>query len=795
MRHRIILKITVCLLASAFIFSQKGWIKTYGADETDGGNHVLVLDDGYLITGFTSSFGNGGKDLWIVRMDKNRKEIWNRFYGGMSMDTGFEALQTSDNGFIILGQTFSYGAGLSDIWIIKIDSIGNKIWDNTYGTKKVDIGYDICESNEDGYIVAGTTISKKTNSLDAYVVKIDSIGNVIWTQSYGGLDIDGVSSIAKITDDYGYVLLGYTKSYMLDKSRIKKRGFFGRILANIFKKKPTSEIWIINIDEFGDRNWHNTYGGKKEDYGKSIKLMADGGYLIAAETNSIGAGRNDIWLLKIDKNGKIEWDNTIGNKKDEYFSSAMILPNDNIIISGFKTVKDKFSMKNSIMAIIDNEPNSRKKKKSFVNMLDQEGKNKWEVNLSEDEENNIAFTTFISDRILMAGQKSTRFNGYGDAWLVSLDLNGRKKWEESYGGRGSDGGNYAIKVSDGGYIMVGYTDAYGNGMNDIWLIKTDFTGEKEWSQVYGGKKDDYGWGVTETIDGGYVIVGETFSFGNGQSDIYLFKVDSVGHKIWDNTFGGIADDVGYSIANADDGGFVVASQTRSYGKGGSDGMLVKFDQNGEKEWEKVYGGKGLDYFRSIIKDSTKGFVVSGGTRSFSNGDSQAWLISVDENGFIIWENTYGDNKEDGFDMVKQTKTNGYIAVGHSSSFFSSGSNDVYMARIDSLGKKIWQKYHGGKYDDRGYAISQCSDGGYIIAGETASYGKGKNDILVIKTNSIGDKKWMSTFGGSGVDIGRSIKELPRGGFIITGTSTISNLSFDAIMIKTNKKGESGNYSR
>ena len=126
MRRRIILKITVCLLVSAFLFSQKGWIKTYGADETDGGNHVLVLDDGFLITGFTSSFGNGGKDLWIVRTDKNRKEIWNRFYGGMSMDTGLEAIPAKDNGFIILGQTYSYGAGLSDIWIIKIDCIGNR---------------------------------------------------------------------------------------------------------------------------------------------------------------------------------------------------------------------------------------------------------------------------------------------------------------------------------------------------------------------------------------------------------------------------------------------------------------------------------------------------------------------------------------------------------------------------------------------------------------------------------------------------------------------------------------------
>ena len=89
-------------------------------------------------------------------------------------------------------------------------------------------------------------------------------------------------------------------------------------------------------------------------------------------------------------------------------------------------------------------------------------------------------------------------------------------------------------------------------------IKTDFAGEKEWSKVYGGKLDDFGWGATESVDGGYVITGETFSFGNGQSDIYIFKIDSVGNKVWSNTFGGLSEDVGYSIVNSDDGGYAVS---------------------------------------------------------------------------------------------------------------------------------------------------------------------------------------------------------------------------------------------
>ena len=153
------IKILILILSICLINAQAGWIKTFGADEEDGSSHVLQLEDGYLITGFTKSFGNGGIDLWIVRTDKSRKELWNRFYGGMLMDAGIEAIETDDKGFIILAQTYSYGAGLSDIWIIKIDSVGKILWDKTIGTDRVDIVYDICKSNEGGYVIAGMTVS------------------------------------------------------------------------------------------------------------------------------------------------------------------------------------------------------------------------------------------------------------------------------------------------------------------------------------------------------------------------------------------------------------------------------------------------------------------------------------------------------------------------------------------------------------------------------------------------------------------------------------------------------------
>ena len=126
-----IVKLFFLLIIFDFCLCQSKWIKTFGADEIDGANHVLILEDGFLITGFTSSFGNGGSDLWIIRTDKERIKIWDKFYGGMHSETGYKSIRTKDGGFIILGQTFSYGSGSGDIWVLKISDNGIVLWDKT----------------------------------------------------------------------------------------------------------------------------------------------------------------------------------------------------------------------------------------------------------------------------------------------------------------------------------------------------------------------------------------------------------------------------------------------------------------------------------------------------------------------------------------------------------------------------------------------------------------------------------------------------------------------------------------
>ena len=143
-------------------------------------------------------------------------------------------------------------------------------------------------------------------------------------------------------------------------------------------------------------------------------------------------------------------------------------------------------------------------------------------------------------------------------------------------------------------------------------------------------------------------------------------------------------------------------------------------------------------------------------------------------------------------MITRTNDNNFMAVGYSESFFSKGMKDVLMVKIDSLGNKIWMNLYGGKSNDIANSVFECKDGGFALAGETNSFGGGKSDILILKTNSNGVQKWKSTVGGKGVDIGRSIEELSKGGFLVSGTSSISNLSFDSILIKTDKKGKTSN---
>jgi hypothetical protein len=372
--------------------------------------------------------------------------------------------------------------------------------------------------------------------------------------------------------------------------------------------------------------------------------------------------------------------------------------------------------------------------------------------------------------------------GLGVGKSVAQAPNDWWEWFKTFGGSGNDEGWSVQQTSDGGFILVGWTWSFGAGGFDVWLIKTDADGNKLWDRTFGGRGSDYGYSVQQTRDGGFIIVGDTASFGAGWADVWLIKTDANGNKQWDRTFGGSGLDSGSSVQQTSDGGFILVGDTASFGAGGFDVWLIKTDADGNKLWDRTFGGGGSDWGSSVQQTSDGGFILVGYTTSFGAGD--VWLIKTDADGNKLWDRTFGGGGSDWGSSVQQTSDGGFILVGYTASF-GAGGFDVWLIKTDADGNKLWDRTFGGGGSDWGSSVQQTSDGGFILVGWTWSFGAGGPDVWLIKTDADGNKLWDRTFGGSMVDRGFSVQQTRDGGFIIVGATTSFGAGdYDVLLIKS-----------
>lgn len=360
--------------------------RVFGGSNDDSASSIQKTEDrGYIVSGYTSSYGAGKRDFFVIKLDSNLTRTWEKTFGGEEQDECSTVQVCSDKGYLLAGSTNSFGAGGKDFWTIKLDEQGNKIWDKTFGGEGNDVALSAQQTEDEGYVVAGYTDSFGAGNNDFWIVKTDKQGNKIWDKTFGGIDYDQSFSIQE-TKDGGYITAGYSFSY----------------------GAGWSDVWVIKLDKDGNKIWDKTYGDKGDEWAYSIKETYDDGYIIAGWTDSSGAGRNDIWVIKIDKDGKKIWDKTFGGALDD--------------------------------------------------------------------------------------------------WGYSIEL-----------------------TKDQGYIIAGRTSSYGAGENDLWVLKLDKDGNKIWDKTFGGRNNDRAFSVKESYDGGYIIVGETSSCGAGGIDAFLIKLDALGN--------------------------------------------------------------------------------------------------------------------------------------------------------------------------------------------------------------------------------------------------------------------------
>ncbi|MEJ2695449.1 MAG: hypothetical protein P8013_02260 [Candidatus Sulfobium sp.] len=337
----------------------------------------------------------------------------------------------------------------------------------------------------------------------------------------------------------------------------------------------------------------------------------------------------------------------------------------------------------------------------------------------------------------MAGDTVSFGAGDNDIWILKLDPSGNVSWQKTYGGSGYDDVYSIRQTSDGGYIVAGDTESFGAGNSDIWILKLDPSGNVSWQKTYGGSDYDEGDAVRQTSDGGYIVAGRTKSFGAGDSDAWILKLDPSGNISWQKTYGGSSYDDAYAIQQNSDGGYIVAGDTESFGAGNSDIWILKLDPSGNVSWQKTYGGSDYDDANAIQQTSDGGYIVAGRTKSFGAGDSDAWILKLDTSGDISWQKTYGGTVYDDAYSVGQTSDGGYLVAGDVESF-GAGSSDILVMKLDPSGNISWQKTYGGVANDYANVIVPTSDGGSIVAGFSYSFGAGDSDSWLLKLDGSGN---------------------------------------------------------
>jgi hypothetical protein len=340
---------------------------------------------------------------------------------------------------------------------------------------------------------------------------------------------------------------------------------------------------------------------------------------------------------------------------------------------------------------------------------------------------------------IVAGLTSSFGAGNFDVWVLKLSSDGNIEWQRTYGGNDYDNARFLQQTGDGGYIVGGYTASFGAGYYDVWILKLSSAGNIEWQKTYGGDGYDNAEEIQQTGDGGYIVGGYTTSFSAGYYDVWILKLSSAGNIEWQKTYGGIKDDYAYSIQQTSDGGYIVAGNTWSFGEGQDDAWILKLNSTGDIEWQRTYGGSYRDCASTIRQTSDGGYIVAASTSSFGAGDWDFWILKLSSAGDIEWQRTYGGTNYDWVQTCLPISDGGYIVTGRTCSF-GAGGYDAWILKLSSNGDISWQRTYGAiNFENFGYpSVQQANGGGYIVTGYTSSFGAGGYDAWVLKVSSNGE---------------------------------------------------------
>jgi len=364
----------------------------------------------------------------------------------------------------------------------------------------------------------------------------------------------------------------------------------------------------------------------------------------------------------------------------------------------------------------------------------------------------------------IAGSTASKSSGGDDVWVIRLDSMGNKQWEKIVGEKDDDTAYSIIQTTEGDLVVAGVINLRGGGpypfgIADLWIVKLDFMGNQKWNKIFNGSQQ-VAYSIVETIDRGLAVVGYTPSSITRASgwgklrDAQIIKLDRTGNLEWKKAFGAKkGDDYARSITQTTDGGFIVAGQSDVQYPNGDDFLVVKLDRTGSLQWDRTFGGEGNDRAFSITQTTDGGVAVAGSTKSKGSGNADFWIIKLDRTGNLQWDQTFGGNSEDEAHSIIQTNDGGFAVAGYTTTDFSQ--RDFWVVKLDDMGNRQWDRAFSGtsnKYDEV-HSIIQTTDGSFVVAGYTKTDAN-KDDAWVIKFNTNGSASTPQPTYDDGLAAGR-----------------------------------------
>lgn len=340
------------------------------------------------------------------------------------------------------------------------------------------------------------------------------------------------------------------------------------------------------------------------------------------------------------------------------------------------------------------------------------------------------------------------------------------------------------EFGDSSIFIVGNSTNSGAQFSDISLSRLDKYGNLKWTRYYGDTLDDFGLYMNKVRNGNLIIVGETYSAVTG-TDAIIIETDTSGQIIWKKIIASPKVESLKYIEQTADKGFV-ATGFQSDTSGSNNIYVVKTDSLGNIEWERSIGGADNEYADAVHELPEGAFLVTGDTRSKGLGGYDVEVVKLDKKGNTIWDKTYGDQFNNGCQGILITSKNRYLSFGETE-IYSLSRFDFYCELIDTSGKSLWRKVWGGAQADALFSAVEDSDGSFVFTGYSNSYNGNKPlDLVVLKTDSLANMQWLTTYGFQGIDIGYSIEHSIAGGYLIAGVAT--NADNDYFVLHVNDTG-------